>query len=186
MIECTTGKKKWTRKAKVHETISGGGIVTPSDEAFTILCLENYWEKWVSSTLLSDDNNEEEEEDGESNPSASLKTRPKAFTKWTDSRQGHCQFGGWDDDGLHRFNDLVDDSKASRSVLGAGRWAEEYFVDWAKVQYGKDGEKGRTAKKSSLNRDFVVVKDDFDDEDDQDKKVKPTPMNVGSMEGAEL
>jgi hypothetical protein len=54
-------------------TITDGGKITITDEAFTELCLLNYWDKWPAN-------------------------RP---AKWTHARKGNCSFEGWSNDATH-------------------------------------------------------------------------------------
>jgi hypothetical protein len=56
------GKKVWTSRDKMAYVITDGGKITITDEAFTELCLLNYWDKWSAN-------------------------RP---AKWTDARKGNC------------------------------------------------------------------------------------------------
>ena len=162
MIECVTGKKRWTRRAKVGGLITASQLVTSTDEAFAILCLENYWDKWMT-TSSKIDTSDTDSEDGKGG--RSTKRRPVALTKWTDARRGHIQFGGWNDEGLSRFNTLCVQCRESRQDTVTCQLAEEAFLEYAIVKYGKDGDKGRMASRNPLlNRDFVSVLDDFDDE----------------------
>jgi hypothetical protein len=213
MIVATAGKKVWTAKAKVSNTISGSGLITPSDEAFTLLCLENYWAKWLPHLAEGDEkkdeeskegkNDEEEDEDDEDDDndkkeksvdgsgqesddlgtprkkatqstgslrritlnsnSSTGNSKKISLTKWTDSRRGHYQFGGWDDAGLTRFNELFTQSRASR-ISKTGRLAEDAFLNHCQLIYGLDGELGKFVSKNALHRDFVEVFDDFDDD----------------------
>ena len=170
MLECTAGKKKWTRKAKVLGTVTASQDITPSDEAFTILCLENYWDKWMAGrkTAMRGSENTENGQDATN----------KTLTKWTDSRCGHYQFGGWNDAGLVRYNDLYQECKASREEANA-RVAELAFLDHAIGLYGLDGEKGNVGGRNPVNRGFIAVFDDFEDDEEVDKHVEA--MKVTSM-----
>jgi hypothetical protein len=149
MIECVAGKKVWTPKAKVRSHISASGKISITDEAFVLLCLENYWEKWNSVST------------GVVVPEFGVAGREKPLTRWTDARRGHCQFGGWEKEGLHRFNALCHESKNSRSAETCQN-AENEFLLYARDRYGITGEKGvKSAGKGILDRDFVEVFDDF-------------------------
>mgnify|MGYP000467874439 CR=1 FL=1 len=71
MLHCVMGRKIWTNQMKVAKSITESKCVTILDEAFTILCIENYWGKWVN----------------------------KAGTKWTKSPSGNMGYQGWDKEG---------------------------------------------------------------------------------------
>jgi hypothetical protein len=64
LMPCVAGKKVWTSRDKMACAITDGGKITITDEAFTELCLLNYWDKWSTN-------------------------RP---AKWTDARKGNCNF----------------------------------------------------------------------------------------------
>jgi hypothetical protein len=66
LMPCVAGKKVWTSRDKMACAITDGGKITITDEAFTELCLLNYWDKWSVN-------------------------RP---AKWTDARKGNCSFKG--------------------------------------------------------------------------------------------
>jgi hypothetical protein len=59
-LECVCGAKSW-RTQKMHQLISEARdehnlkIVTKSDEAFGLLMLDNYLEKWTTKTLAEED-----------------------------------------------------------------------------------------------------------------------------------
>jgi hypothetical protein len=73
------GRKIWTERQKaVRLILESKKIVSVLDKAFTILALENYWERW----------------------------REGATAKWTDSRQGNYQYMGWADATYKRFDQL--------------------------------------------------------------------------------
>jgi hypothetical protein len=45
LMPCVAGKKVWTGRDKMACAITDGGKITITDEAFTELCLLNYWDK---------------------------------------------------------------------------------------------------------------------------------------------
>jgi hypothetical protein len=107
-IECVSGKRLWGAK-KVVELVSkatdndagqNNAIVTKSDEAFALLIFENYEQKWKSQreTLANNGNIQ----------------RMKG--KYTGRASGHCKYGGWNAEGIRRFNELrnlVEEDRAS-------------------------------------------------------------------------
>jgi hypothetical protein len=78
LVGNVAGRKIWTNKDKVGERITVGGKITIVDEAFTILCIENYWDRWFNQRKA----------------------------KWTDSRQGNSQYMGWAEAAYMRFDFL--------------------------------------------------------------------------------
>jgi hypothetical protein len=49
LMPCVAGKKVWTGRDKMACAITDGGKITVTDEAFTELCLLNYWDKWSTN-----------------------------------------------------------------------------------------------------------------------------------------
>ena len=78
-------------------------IATPSDEALTLLLYENYNDKWI------DEHNNKE-----------TVRRPK-YTQQDGSR-----YGEWSDEGIERFNQLVQEVKEDRESQRRKRTEENY------------------------------------------------------------
>jgi hypothetical protein len=72
------GKKVWSNKVKILATITDSGCVMITDEAFTVVALENYWDRWYNQKTA----------------------------KWTDSRHGKQQFMGWSDEAYTRYDEV--------------------------------------------------------------------------------
>jgi hypothetical protein len=70
------GVKVWSIKAKIANTVTDSGCVTITDEAFTMLALENYWGRWFHNQPA----------------------------QWTDSWRGNQQFMGWSDEAYDRYD----------------------------------------------------------------------------------
>ena len=100
-----------------------GVIVTKSDEAFALLLIDNYLEKWkmiLGGEEQSADaeavNNTNMMEEAEDNGRQGKKTTAKLPGKYTEKKSGHCKYGGWSRAGMARFNQLyslVNDDRAS-------------------------------------------------------------------------
>jgi hypothetical protein len=127
-LECVCGARAW-RNAKKTMLVSesrdehDGVIVTKSDEAFALLLIDNYLEKW-KMTLGGEEqsadaeavNNTNMMEEAEDNGRQGKKTTAKLPGKYTEKKSGHCKYGGWSRAGMARFNQLyslVNDDRAS-------------------------------------------------------------------------
>jgi hypothetical protein len=77
-------------------------LVTVSDEAFALLMLENYRDKWILRY------EEACSADGRRN------TDKRIDGKYTSSVKGHTEFGGWSRKGIKRFNALCELVEADR------------------------------------------------------------------------
>ena len=113
MVPCVAGKKVWTDRAKLVGPISAGGKVSITDEAFTELCILNYWDKWLY----------------------------RGHAKWTDSRGGNSAFKGWDVEAYTQFDAIckrIKQQRAHDAALGdESREAE--FMAFAIRKYGATG-----------------------------------------------
>ena len=49
LVPCAAGKKVFTDRDKIVATVTEGGKVSVTDEAFAELCCINYWDKWLYS-----------------------------------------------------------------------------------------------------------------------------------------
>ncbi len=78
LVPSIAGKKMWTHEMMLSRPITESLCVTIVDEAFTVLCIENYWEKWVN----------------------------KGKAMWTGTRSGNIGFMGWQPEGYQRFFEL--------------------------------------------------------------------------------
>jgi hypothetical protein len=100
-VPCIAGVKIWATKVKTAKTITDSGCVTITDEAFTILALENYWDRWFHNTSA----------------------------KWTDSRRGNQQFMGWSDEAYDRYDDTCRRIKKQRDTQ-VSQNLEKSFRSW--------------------------------------------------------
>ena len=144
-LECVCGVKYW-RKAKfkmlVSEAVDDDGrrkLVTKSDEAFGLLLIDNYIDKWAATLTNAADvetntdkaaNSEttpENDADAETTMAKDVDTGAENTTtkekkgterlmgKYTAEKSGHCKYGGWSRDGTKRFNEfhrLVQEDRA--------------------------------------------------------------------------
>jgi hypothetical protein len=120
LLPCCVGPKVWCPAAFVKDTISAGGIVTISDEAYVALCCDNYEPKWLHNA---------------------------ANGKYTNNRKGNHLYGGWTNAGLTKFNELYDNVERSRNSEG-GRKAELYFRSEMMASHGPTGSNKRSANKA--------------------------------------
>ena len=123
-------------------------MATPTDEAFALLVLENIWDVWMEIPL-------EEYFAGQRKRKENEKRKCRTG-KYTKDYKEATRFGGWNDSGLQRMNDLVEIVKKDRA-------AHENFEE----EYLKE-QKGRKEKKSgkSVERGGIIVADDLSGEED--------------------
>lgn len=154
LLECVSGKRAWGARKKYKATISeaksnetGESIVTISDEAFALLMYENYMDKWIERY--------HDEKRGEPG-------KKRIAGRYTKSSIGYCEYGGWSEDGVLRFNELckmVQEDRASRNA----REAEEQLLASLRRQAGQEAERSNEREidysdsQRSLERNPQVV-----------------------------
>ena len=148
-VKTVVGAQRYKRGWKNNLDFSE--IATPSDEALTLLLLENSMYRWTT----------DDEEKGPAPPrytSAGKNKEQKGVTK---------KYGGWTKGGIERFNDIVRKVREDRKVNGRrfdnymkeAKSAEEDFGTGVKV----------TANCIRAENDLVFsASDDDDDEGSKD------------------
>jgi hypothetical protein len=119
-LECVSGARAWGKRKyfeRVSNAMVGGTdelLVTVSDEAFALLLYENYVTKWMTKYIEERTQTFQEE-------------NKRMNGKFTKSSTGNCEYGGWDEDGVRRFNQLcvlVQNDRRSRKA----QEMEEYVL----------------------------------------------------------
>jgi hypothetical protein len=99
-VPCIADVKIWSTKVKNSKTITKSGCVTITDEAFTLLALENYWGCWFHQQLA----------------------------RWTDSRPGNQQFMGWSDEAYNHYDDVGKLIKKQRGTTASKTLEKEFQI----------------------------------------------------------
>lgn len=91
-LPCVIGRKVWDKQCYAKPVYK---LATPTDEAWCLLLLENNWDVWSKQArcIMSKIDYSTYDQKGKA--------------KWTSSSMGSGRFGGWDQDGLTRFNELT-------------------------------------------------------------------------------
>ena len=147
IVECVTGKKSWKKKKELGLMSE---CCTISDEAFGLLLLDNYWDRWVD--LYE-------------------KKPKKEVTKaaYTSSACGHRKFFSWTPAGLTRFNALYKMVKCQRGAAATGTMVDEQLRRHIRKQAGKHedlamGGDLATDSVQEIGEVAVKVHNDWDDE----------------------
>ena len=111
-IPCVAGCKVWDNCAKVRCRVSLSGLVSITDEAFTELCIKNYFAKW---------------------------TQPGAGTTWTEDRGGNCNYQGWSRTVYAKFDSICKRIVKQRQEKESEE-LEDMFICFAHHQYGLNGD----------------------------------------------
>ena len=127
-MECVSGKRVWSRH-KYHNLISeavnrdtGVQIITVSDEAFGLLLLENYLDKWKKKFVAK---------------ANGVVLEKKLDGKYTASSKGNYAFGGWSKAGQKRFNYYVRMVKEDRASAKAKEMETKFLLYMQQTPAGK-------------------------------------------------
>jgi hypothetical protein len=154
-IPAIVGERNWTKLCRatmgVKETFKR--LVTVSDEAFALLLLENYWDRWVAEW-------EEKKKADEDGRDVSFKGLPK--TRYSENNPDIKKFGGWRR-GAKRYNELYQDVELERSNReDSTRLDEEMDKRYERTE-ARDNESGVSRVKRGNDEDHVDIVVDLDD-----------------------
>ena len=124
-------------------------MATVSDEAFTLLLLENYWDQW--STKNIDEYKSEVTIDEATNQK---KKRKATWGKFTSGAWGSRRFGGWSKEGLVRFNQLYSQVEQDRKKENAAEVEETYRLKCV-------NNKSKKRKRATHDNDFNLKIDNL-------------------------
>jgi hypothetical protein len=148
-LVCVCGVALWN-KAKTKQLVSeardssGSKVVSVSDEAFALLLIDNYLEKWKIRADEGDAENIEVEGDGAAaitteGQSAGRK-QTKTPGKYTGKAKGQCKWGGWSSEGIKQFNFLRKlvkaDREADKNREDEPSRMEKLLVDFCRTKAG--------------------------------------------------
>ena len=135
-LECVCGTTAWNN-AKTKQLVSeardqsGLKVVSVSDEAFGLLLIDNYSEKWRKrATEITPI---EGEDPG--------RKRTKTAGKYTGKAKGQCKWGGWSSEGISQFNYLRKlvkaDREADKSNEAEPKQMEKFLMNYCRTKAGK-------------------------------------------------
>jgi hypothetical protein len=148
-LECVCGVALWN-KAKTKQLVSeardtsGSKVVSVSDEAFALLLIDNYLEKWKIRAAEEDAENIELVGDG----AAAITTegenarrkQTKTPGKYTGKAKGQCKWGGWSSEGIQQFNFLRKlvkaDREADKNREDEATRMEKLLIDFCRTKAG--------------------------------------------------
>lgn len=117
-LECVCGANIW-RSAKTTQLVSvaresnGSKIVSVSDEAFGLLLIDNYLEKWKvlaeedsAGTGPTEHNNLTTDNAETGGGQGKQKKARRMAGKYTQKKAGQCKYSGWSGAGISQFNSL--------------------------------------------------------------------------------
>ena len=168
IVGCQTFNRKWNLNMKLSE------IATPSDEALGLLLLENSEYKWLCDceTPGNSTNNKEESNN-------ITKTKYTSAGKQKEQKKGFTKrYGGWKNEGIQRFNKIMEMVKADR--VRNGKWFDEIMMN----RRQKDANR---KKDSDVDESGWATADNdlFDDVDMDDGEQEATTLSSSMDELAD-
>ena len=121
--------------------------ITPSLEAFSILCLENYYE------MIKSEVNKEEK---------------KSRAKWTSEGRGSRKFQGWNQDGIRRYNVLMERVRLDRRSFQQEDEIYLHSKQEERMRYENDRLKKRQADADNRDTGLQAAHDDFSSDSESD------------------
>ena len=187
-LECVCGANV-LRNAKTTQLISaaresnGSKIVSVSDEAFGLLLIDNYLEKWkvvadeeAGGTGPRTENNGTTTEAETGSGQGIQKKARRMAGKYTQKKAGQCKYSGWSRDGISQFNALRKVVEEDRACPEAEQMEKE-LMRFCRASAGKKNagdnqddelDAGGAAPNNTLERAeaMVPVEADWDSDDD--------------------
>jgi hypothetical protein len=148
-LECVCGASVWNN-AKTKQLISeardtsGSKVVSVSDEAFALLLIDNYLEKWKTRAGEEDTARIEPVGAGAAATATegenTRRKQTKTAGKYTGKAQGQCKWGGWSSEGIKQFNFLRKlvkvDREADKNCELEPKRMEKLLMDFCQTKAG--------------------------------------------------
>jgi hypothetical protein len=116
-------------------------MTTPTDEAWTLLVVENSWEQWLWHSYDKMDAKRENRV-------------PQPKKKYTCDSRGEGRNKGWSQEGIKRFNELEELVKADRRK---NKKVDEEYLEEKKMEKELDSGKRKRKKASAVSLSPVVA-----------------------------
>lgn len=144
-------------------------VITPSTEAFLVVCWDNYRKKWMNHWLFRQDN----PTDPLPNPRHKNGVFPNPTvdglyaTRWTNTDNGSTVLGGWHHNGKVAYKTALDNIKTARGAAVRFRNEERAVCERLREKYGVTAlteEEYNSKKRKSEPTASKVVEIDFGEE----------------------
>ncbi len=162
VLPCVVGKNQWNQQR--HEKLVRE-FVTPSDEAFGYLILENIWDTWKGMSteechaVLASRLTLNRRASG-----GGTKKETGREGKWTDPTKSKevssRRFRGWDPEGIRRFNELIKEVMDDRKTDTGEEFEKQFQQAWLKIE----SEKGKATQNTSKCGEMEKLEAEYQDE----------------------
>ena len=183
-MECVCGATAWNN-AKIKQLVSeardpsGSKIVSVSDEAFALLLIDNYLEKWKTRAGEEVAARIDSVAGGAAAITAegeeiTRRKQTKTAGKYTGKAQGQCKWGGWSPEGIKQFNFLRKlvkaDREADKNCDDEPKRMEKLLMDFCRTKAGiknpQDNANLDDAHNNAAARAMENVEAEWDSDDD--------------------
>jgi hypothetical protein len=187
-VSGVVGVRKFERN-KCHVKYSK--YVTVSDEAFTILTLENNWERWSSMAEYMDWKDSDEPSKWTTSKEKRSKAKNATTADDTSSAENNCplakRYRGWSAQGIARYNQLFEEIKKERETLRFEEF-ETYVMEEFRTEAGEDGKQGVKRRKTDDEKALPSARHELWDDDPQEEAQEQTittsiPRGLRRLEG---
>lgn len=143
-IDCVVGANNWNvvkTKQLVSDAVDNNNskVVSVSDEAFALLLIDNYMEKWRKKASEEEETATEMTSNQTTNHEGTRKAVAKMPGKYTGKAKGQCKWGGWNVEGITQFNRLrrlVKEDRAADKDRGEPRKMERLLLSYCRNKAG--------------------------------------------------
>ena len=155
--------------------------VTISDEAFTVLTLENNWERW--SDMAKKDDWKDSMVPSKWTTSKE-KRQPKNRNKENPTPQARC-YRGWSAQGLARYNQLFEEIKRERGGHDFAQF-ETYCIAEFQAEAERNGKKTQKRKREEDDRLLPTARhelwdDEVPNEEEQNEITRQIPSSLRDL-----
>ena len=165
-VSGVVGVRKFDRN-KCH--IKYNKYVTISDEAFTVLTLENNWKRW-SSMADSEDWKDSDVPSKWTTSKEKRKAKSKRTGEENSSDESDCpqakRYRGWSAQGIARYNQLFEEIKKERETLRYQEF-EIYCMEEFMKEAGEDGKQGVKRRRMDNDKALPSARHELWDDENQ-------------------
>ncbi len=151
--------------------------VTVSDEAFTILSLENNWERW--SAMARDDSWKESDVPSKWTTSREKKVKRDEYGNRIDDDDSpeSTRYRGWSFQGIARYNQLFDEIKAKR-LTKSFKDFEEYLLSEFRKDEEEEGQRKGKRQKVDTRRPLPEAHHELWDDNEQRGAIEESNISL--------
>ena len=163
-VETVAGRKTWGKQKYLKLMTEGTregekGLVSVSDEAFALLMLDNYQERWIKEKM-------EKKDKGNGGVQQDKTVVRGRKGKYTAPKMGNREFRGWSNEGILEYGRLLkmvrNDRRLHKEENTLEKWVRQQLRMSRKVGDGSDKDNGGDDADSMGDREDVEMFNESD------------------------